>query len=135
MYNKKFDVELVLPEETAAQALRNNASSTSSSEKNGKSAPPPSSVGELQRPESVALSSFASDEVGFCTPEFVNQEGNTHTHCILWLLFPPRQMAGYRQRYDELVTFTVSETFLPPFPPSLYSLSVLSLLQLCVACH
>jgi hypothetical protein len=57
VYNKKFDVELVLPEETAAQALRNNASSTSSSEKNGKSAPPPSSVGELQRPESVALSS------------------------------------------------------------------------------
>lgn len=63
--NKKFDVELVLSEGTAAQALRNTLSNSSSSEKNGKSAPPPSSVGELQKPESVAPSAFGSNEVGF----------------------------------------------------------------------
>lgn len=34
------------------------------------------------------------------------------------MLFPPLQMTDYRQRYDELVTFTVSEPFLPlPHPP------------------
>lgn len=78
MCNKKFDVELVLPEGSAAQASR-NAPSTASSEKSGKPAPPPSSVGELQKPEFVSPSSFTSNEVGFGTSQFVKQETHNLT--------------------------------------------------------
>lgn len=94
MCNKKFDVELVLPEGSAAQASRNAPSTASSeksgkpasSEKSGKPAPPPSSVGELQKPEFVSPSSFASNEVGLGTSQFVKQEKyTTSPHSLLAL--------------------------------------------------
>ena len=102
MCNKKFDVELVLPEGSAAQASR-NAPSTASSEKSGKPAPPPSSVGELQKPEVVSPSSFASNEVGLGTSQFVKQEDCTtsrHSLLVLPSLADGRLPAAVRRAGD-----------------------------------